>query len=190
LGEPPRLAPLREDELGEREKKMIEDLRAIVGWPRDYPITPNLRTMCRAPELFLSYMTAGIHFMTISTLRPRDRELIILRTSWVCGSPFSFGEHVETGRKVGIIPDDVERLTLGGGAPGWSDGERAILKAVDELHQDSMICEMTWSALATYLDERQLLELLMLVGHYHQTAFINNALRFRLNHYNQGLSAR
>jgi hypothetical protein len=69
--------------------------------------------MCRPPELFLSFMTAGIQFMTTSTLRPRDLELIILRTSWLCGSPFAFGEHVESGRKVGITPDETMRFASG-----------------------------------------------------------------------------
>lgn len=190
VGQPPRLVPLGEDELGEQAKVVVETLRGIIGWPADVPVTPNMRTLCRSSELFLSFMTAGINFMIASTLSPRDRELAIMRTSWLCGSPFAFGEHVEAGKKAGVTSDEVERLTLGADVDGWSDGERAILQAVDELHRNAMICDATWNALAAYLDDRQLIELLMLVGHYHQTAFLNNALRFRLNDYNRGLSAR
>jgi alkylhydroperoxidase family enzyme len=190
VGQPPRLTPLEPEALGEKEKAVISDLHEAVGFPRDYPARPNLRTMCRSPELFQTYMAAGVYLMTTVTLTPRDRELIILRTSWLCGSPFGFGEHVKTGKKIGITPDEMERLTLRNHSDEWSDGERAILQAVDELHHDAMIGDATWAALSAYLDDRQLIELLMLAGHYHQTAFLNNALRFRLNADNQGLSAR
>ena len=45
----------------------------------------------------------------------------------------------------------------------------------------SMISDEVWSALAEHLDERQLLELPVLVGHYHMTAFLQNAIRFEPN---------
>ena len=53
-----------------------------------------------------------------------------------------------------------------------------------------MVSDATWAALATRLDEKQLIELLMLVGHYHKVAFVQNSLRFSPREGNSGLSAR
>ena len=47
-----------------------------------------------------------------------------------------------------------------------------------------------WEALAARLDERQLIELLIVVGHYHMTAYLQNTLRFPPRDGNAGLGAR
>jgi alkylhydroperoxidase family enzyme len=81
-------------------------------------------------------------------------------------------------------------VTRGSTAPGWSDHDRAILRAVEELRADAMISDATWSVLAGDLDDRQLIELVMLIGQYETVAYYQNALRLRLREGNQGLSAR
>jgi hypothetical protein len=47
---------------------------------------------------------------------------------------------------------------------------KAILRAVDELHGDAMISDATWQTLAKQLDERQLIELPIIVGQYQTVA--------------------
>jgi alkylhydroperoxidase family enzyme len=89
-----------------------------------------------------------------------------------------------------LTPEDVERITQGSAAPGWTEAEQAILKAAEELHERAMIADDTWAALAAHLDPPQLIELLMLIGHYTQTAFIQNALRFVPRGSNPGLAGR
>ena len=59
-----------------------------------------------------------------------------------------------------------------------------------ELHGDSMISDATWSALAKRLDERQLIELPIIVGQYQTVAYYQNSLRLRLHTGNLGLKAR
>lgn len=102
---------------------------------------------------------------------------------------YQFGEHVVSGKRIGITGEEIERIKQGSAAEGWSEHDRALLKAAEELHADAMISDETWAALSAWLDERELIELLMIVGHYHITAFVQNSLRFRLNDYNSGLAA-
>ena len=54
--------------------------------------------------------------------------------------------------------------------------EAALLRAADELHADACISDATWGVLAAQLDERQLIEVPMLIGHYHLVAFTLNSL--------------
>jgi alkylhydroperoxidase family enzyme len=190
LGSPPRLEPLADADMGEREWAAIRQLRKIVGFPEEGPAPAIFATLCRHPDLFLSFVTPGIQFMTVSSLPDRDRELAILRTGWLCGAPFEFGEHVSRAKQAGVTPDEIERVTQGSSA-GWEGRDRLILLAAEELHADAMISDDTWAGLVEHLDERQLIELPMLVGHYHKAAFVQNSLRFRLNEHNtQGLAAR
>ena len=100
------------------------------------------------------------------------------------------GEHVITARHAGLSQAEIERVTQGADAEEWDAQDGAILRAAEELHAGSMICDETWGALASFLDERQLLEVPMVVGHYHTTAYVQNSLRVALNDHNPGLSAR
>ena len=50
------------------------------------------------------------------------------------------------------------------------------MRAADELHSDARISDGTWSKLAERYDEKQLIEVPMLVGHYHMVAFTLNTL--------------
>jgi len=190
VGAPPRLQPLAEAELGAREWKLIHRLREIVAIPLDAPVHPLLATLCRHPEFFFSFMQPGLQFMTVGSLSPRDRELAILRTGWLCGAPYEWGEHVASAKRIGITSEEIERITQGSKATGWSEDDRAILKAAEELHADAMISDETWALLSHRLDERQLIELPMIVGHYHKAAFVQNSLRFALRPNNPGLAAR
>ena len=80
------------------------------------------------------------------------------------------------GRAAGLTDDEIRRVQDGPDAPGWSADDATLLRAADELHDDSCITDATWEALAARYDQRQLIELPMLVGHYHLVAYALNSL--------------
>ena len=51
-----------------------------------------------------------------------------------------------------------------------------MLRAVDELGRDNVIADATWAQLRADYDERQLIELCMLAGHYVMLAGTLNSL--------------
>jgi alkylhydroperoxidase family enzyme len=120
----------------------------------------------------------------------RDRELLILRNAWLSQAPFEWGEHVRIAKGQGITGVEIQRIIEGSSAPGWSEHDRALLRTVEELHQDAMISDATWTVLARTLDEKQLVELPLLIGQYLTIAYTQNSLRMRLRDGNEGLSAR
>lgn len=185
-----RLSALAADRLDHRHHAAIERLRLIYDYPEGLPLDPFYAVLAHSPEFFAAFMDLGVAITASSAMPPRLRELLILRTGWLCGAPYQWGEHVIASRSAGLDAEEVERVTVGSQAPGWDAQDRAILQAAEELHADAMIGEQTWLALAAFLDERQLLELPMIVGHYHMTAFVQNALRVSLTAHNPGLTAR
>ena len=76
----------------------------------------------------------------------------------------------------GISREAVDRVAEGPDAEGWTPRESTLLRAADELHDSNKISADTWEALAGELDERQLIELCVLVGQYHLVAFMLNAV--------------
>ncbi|MFC0204259.1 carboxymuconolactone decarboxylase family protein [Novosphingobium soli] len=190
LGGRERLSFLGEDSLDARHLEAMEQLRLLYGYPEGMPLAPFFANLAHSPEFFAGYMALGVTASTRSALPARVRELAILRTSWLCGAPYAWGEHVHATRERLFSPDEIARITQGAAAGGWDDLDRAVLCAAEELHADAMIGDATWAVLADHLDERQLVELPILVGHYVMTAYVQNSLRTRLTEHGQGLSAR
>ncbi|NJO35732.1 MAG: carboxymuconolactone decarboxylase family protein [Rhodospirillales bacterium] len=109
-----------------------------------------------------------------STLPPRDRELAILRTGWLCQSPYEWGQHVVIGRRCGITDAEIEALTAGPDDPIWSPFDAAIVRAADELHAHARIGDTTWATLAARYGDEQLLDLVAAIGNYHLVSFFLN----------------
>ena len=80
------------------------------------------------------------------------------------------------GQAAGLTDDEIARVAAGPEADGWSPDDAVVLRAADELHADSRIGDATWAALAERYDEKQLIEVCMVVGQYHLVAFTLNTL--------------
>jgi alkylhydroperoxidase family enzyme len=166
----PRIPPVADDAMDEETRELLEAVRL-----------PNANaanifaTLVRHPGLFRRWMPfAGT--LLGGKLPGRDRELLILRTGFRCRSSYEWGQHVWLAKAEGISDEEIERVAAGPDAPVWEPFERALLAAADELHDEACITDDTWAALAERYDERQLIEVPMLVGQYHMVAFTLNSL--------------
>ncbi len=166
----PRIPPLSPDDADEQARELL----AQAGGPTA-GATNIFATFVRHPGLFRKWMPFGGKLLA-GKLPARDRELLILRTGWNCRSDYEFAQHVRIGRAAGLTDEEIDRVTQGPDAPGWSDHDALLVRAADELHTDACLSDATWAALAARYDEPQLIELPMLVGHYHLVAFTLNSL--------------
>lgn len=132
-------------------------------------------TLARHPGLFRRWLPFAGTLLN-GRLSGRDRELVVLRTALVCGCDYEWAHHTVLGLQAGLTEDEIERVRAGADAPGWSAHEATLLRAADELHARSVVTDVTWAALAEHYDERQLIELTLLVGQYHMVAFAANSL--------------
>jgi len=121
-------------------------------------------------------MPFTVALVVTGVLPPRLRELAILRTGWLCRAEYEWREHAVFARRTGICSQDIARVKSGPEAGGWTEMEGAMLRAVDELHYDACVSDDTWAILAAHLDERQLIEVPILVGQYHIVSFTLNTL--------------
>jgi alkylhydroperoxidase family enzyme len=131
---------------------------------------PDTSEVCR---IFGQY--AGMFHKT--TLLPdREKELVILRTTWLNRGEFIWGRHVVIGKKKGVTDEEIARVPKGPDAPGWSESDAALLRAADELHMSRFISHNTWNTLAKKFSEPQIVEAIILVGDYTQLAMFQNTL--------------
>jgi alkylhydroperoxidase family enzyme len=168
----PRISPLPPDERDERTR----DLLSTLG-PGDGGEVLNIfSTLARHPKLLRRWSGFGGVLLYGGRLPARDRELLILRTGWHCRAEYEWGQHVRIARDVGVTDAEIERIPKPPAGAGWSAPDEALLRAADELHENSVISDGTWKALATRYDEQQLIEVCMVVGQYHLVAFTLNSL--------------
>jgi 4-carboxymuconolactone decarboxylase len=133
-------------------------------------------TLGRHPRLFRTWLRFSATLLLRGDLPGADRELVILRTAWRCGSWYEWAHHGALASRSGWVAHDLERVIEGPDAAGWRPRQRLLLMATDELHDHRVITDRTWAALATELTERELIELCLLVGHYEMLAMTLNSL--------------
>lgn len=134
-------------------------------------------TLGRHRRLFRGWLRFAGRLMPFGTLPRRQTELVILRVAHLRGCAYEWEHHRHLSRRAGVTEADVERVTVGPQAPGWSARDRAVLAAVDALHHDGDLDDERWADVRTHLDERGAIELVLLVGHYEMLATAIATLR-------------
>jgi 4-carboxymuconolactone decarboxylase len=168
----PRLDPIPEADWTEEVRDLLAPMaRNATGKPLNI-----FATLAHHPKLMKRWLVFGNHVLAKSSLSPRDREIAILRVGWLCRAEYEWGQHVLIARASGVTDAEIERIASGPDAPGWSPGDAALLRAVDELHGDAFVSDATWAALGARYDVRQLLDLVFTVGQYQLVSMALNTL--------------
>jgi alkylhydroperoxidase family enzyme len=170
-----RIPPTTPAERDERTEELLASFRRADG--TDLNI---FATLAHHPRLLKRWSAFGGTLLFRGELPPRHRELLILRTAWLCKAEYEWGQHVLIGRDAGITEDEIELIPEKEISGEWGSRDQALLRAADELHESSMISDATWEVLAGEYDHRQLIEVCMVVGQYHMVAFTLNSLGVEL----------
>jgi alkylhydroperoxidase family enzyme len=139
------------------------------------------RVWARRPDLARGIAGWGRYYLSRqSALTLRQRELVIDRTSALCGADYEWGIHVAVfAEKAALTADQLQ--SLAGGQPGdacWTDpADRAVLRAVDELHAGFDLADESWAELVAAVGEDGALDLLLVCGWYHAISFTVRSLR-------------
>ena len=119
---------------------------------------------------FQSYITRD------SSLSPRHREILILRTSWLLNNDDLWAEHASIARKLGMTTNELRRIAQGPGARGWDAFEGTLIRLADQLFRNSSVTDSTWRALAAQYDMFHMLDAVMTVADFTAMALLYNAI--------------
>ena len=172
----PRVLPLDPDSLTDEQRDI-----AVKASPPDSDLLNITKTLVRHPKLLKRWNVFAGHVLTKSSLPPREREIAILRIGWLCRAEYEWAQHVVIGRQCGLDDEEIERIKAGPDAPGWTAHESALLRATDELHEDSFIGDETWAALAATWSEEQLMDFIFAVGQYRLVSMALNTLGVQID---------
>lgn len=163
-----RLGPLADSQLTTEQQVVVDDL--VQG-----PTVNIYRSIVRDPSAAAAMVNLG-RTLRAGGISPRQREILILRTGWLCGSAYELAQHHRAGMATGLTDADMVRIRQGPDTPGWDLFEAALCRMADELHATHAVTDDTWATLAAAYDEAQLVHAVMLVGYYHMVSFVLNAL--------------
>jgi len=139
------------------------------------------KTLAHHPDLFRRWLVFGNHVLFKSTLPPRERELIILRIGWLCEAEYEWGQHVLIGKETGLTAEEIDRIKAGPNARGWSEADKLLLQATDELRNDAFVSDSTWQGLTKHFDKKQLMDMVFAVGQYNLVSMALNTLGVHLD---------
>jgi AhpD family alkylhydroperoxidase len=134
-------------------------------------------TLGRGRGLFWGWLHFAGRLMPGGRLPRRETELVILRVASLRGCAYEFEHHVRLGKRAGVTSEDVDRVRTGSTADGWRGHERLLLRVTEELLATRDLADPTWAELRAAYDERTVIELLLLVGHYDMLATTLMTLR-------------
>jgi 4-carboxymuconolactone decarboxylase len=176
---PARIEPLAVDQLPEWMQNGPDILRVNI-----------MKTLAHHEDLLKPWNRFAGHIMGFtSTLNGREREILILRTGWNHQSDYEWGQHVIIGRKSGLNDEEINAIATWPKGGNWTEQEKLLLQATDELFRNSEIGDVTWEALSKHYDKKQLLDIVFTVGQYTLVCYTLKTCRVQLDDGVGGLPA-
>ena len=166
----PRVAPLPESEWTAEQRALVEQY-APDGNPGN-----ALRTLVRVPALANRLLPLLTYLADDSTLSPRHRAILILRTAWLTQSANHWATYASRGE---LTEDEVLRVAQGPGENldrHWSEFEAALIGLADELFRNSSITDATWNRLSDEYDLYNLADAVVTVADITAQSILFNAL--------------
>jgi alkylhydroperoxidase family enzyme len=170
----PRIAPVADADLTPEQSEALEAFRPG-------PVLNIFRTLVRAPKALGRFNQWGGYVLSRrNDLPAREREIVILRTGYLCKSGYEWTQHVRIGLASGLNDDEIKRLKAGAEA-GWSAADAALIRASDELHNDQFITDATWAGLRAHFSEKACMDVVFTAGQYTQVSMMLNSFGVQLD---------
>ena len=144
---------------------------------RGQPPLSLFTMLARDPRLAMKFFAGGL--LDKGNLTLRQREIVIDRTTALCGSEYEWGVHVANfALKAGITEEQARSTAVGSPDDAcWNDEDRLLLRLCDALHRDCDLDDSLWAELRSAFAENAIIELLMLAGFYRTVSYLTNVLR-------------
>jgi len=170
----PRITPVADTDLTPEQSEALEAFRPG-------PVLNIFRTLVNAPKALGRFNQWGGYVLSRrNDLPAREREIVILRTGFLCKSGYEFTQHTRIGLQSGLSEAEIGQIKAGAGA-GWSAADAALIKASDELHHDQFITDATWAELRKHFSEKACMDVVFTAGQYTQVSMMLNSFGVQLD---------
>jgi 4-carboxymuconolactone decarboxylase len=138
-----------------------------------------IQMFAQHPKLTQAWLTYN-RILSTGVLPIRLHELAVLRVLDRNKSDYEWPNHVQIAKRAAGFTDAmIEAVKQGPDAAVWTDLDRRVLRAADQLCDTGDLDQPTWDGLAKDLSHPQILELLFTVGSYTMLSWIFKATRLQ-----------
>ena len=166
----PRIPPLAESQWTDQHRALVAE------YAPDGRVGNGLATLLHVPELVEAIVPFVRFLSRESSLEPRHRALLLLRTAWVTQNQYLWARFAAVAREAGLTNDDLRQIASGPAAAGWSDFEVTLLRLADELYRNSSVTDATWTTLGIRYNLTQMVEAVMNVNEFTLLSMMFNAM--------------
>ncbi len=171
-----RITPVSNGELSESQSSIMQNLNEAAR-------NLNLfRTTLSCPESMEAMLgwSNYIGSKKANDVPWRDKEIIVLRTSYMCKSGYEWSLHVFLGESAGLSKDEIASLR-DGNDHDWDEKDAAIIALCDELARDYFVSDETWQALSKYYNEKQMMDAVYTAAHYGMVSKFANSFGVQID---------
>ena len=161
---PARLRQLKRDEFTDEVRAFLSHWSG--GIFKNADVNPPLLTFAHHPRLAGVFSQFNIHLLSTNTLPVKQRQIAIMRTAWICKATYIWSSHLRTSISCGLQPDMYRPIQVGASDPYFTEFERTIIRATEELVNDKKVGDSNWQALSAEWNNQQMLDFLFTVGCY------------------------
>lgn len=159
-----------------RDEDFTDETRAFFGqWVggifSNAERNPVLRTFAHHPALANAFSPLNIHLLGAdNTLPVKLRQIAIMRVAWITRATYMWSSHLNTSKLCGLTDEFYGPVQRGAYDPYFTEFERVVIRATEELVRDQKVSDANWAKLAAEWDAKQLLDFLFTVGCYTMVA--------------------
>jgi len=132
------------------------------------------RTLAVHVDLASRMRPLGAGLLGHPAIAPRERELVILRTTALNGAEYEWGVHAAFFEE---LSQEEIGATLPGNEGALTGTDALLIALADELHGTGSLSDELWERLREHWSEVQLIELVVLAGMYRLVSYLVNGLR-------------
>lgn len=146
---------------------------------RKVPTANVFLAMTQTPDIlggFLTYANA----LRGSCLNPKLRELAILTVGYCTNSKYEIAHHQSHAQKAGVSAEQLKVAATFDNSPLFNEQEKAVMVFARESTESVDVSDATWSAVAKFLSEPELIALTLTVAWYNSGVRLMGALAIEL----------
>jgi 4-carboxymuconolactone decarboxylase len=136
--------------------------------------------LSHASDAFAPMIAYGRALATSSELPARLREIAVLRVSYLSpGSRYIWVEHLTIAQAVGVSASVCEAIETNA-LDDLDPDDQLVIRFTDEIVRDATASDSTWAAISKRFTPREILELMLSIGHFMTFARIHATIHIEL----------
>ena len=142
-----------------------------------------LETLMRVPSLADRVFPLLTYVANDSTISPRHRTMLILRTAWLTQNANLWATYASRADAAGLTAEEVVRVAAGpvarvaeGDTEGWSEFEGFLIGMADQLFRNSSVSDLTWEVLSEQYDVLNMMDAVVTVNEITAQSILFNTL--------------